>query len=331
MRLSDARRPGASWPFCLLAFLLLAAPAYSQSLGEIARQERERRREHPSHVTHVYDNEDLARAQILVPADRARFEGTDENSTPAPDASPVQALRDAPKATTVTVVCQAPSVAHKRKTMAAERQVSSKNLPLKVRPARLDNAPVTKSASYTAQPAVRVATMRTPAQIVATKEENDPVSSGRELETVAITHIRVQRKDTLWKLAAKYLGSSKNWRSLAASNPQLKIPMHLQVGMELLLPQEAPNSGHPKTVTVRRGDSLWKLTQVYLGSRKDPNCFARANPALQKASLIFTGQILTIPESCMSPPSASIGRSAVSSPSSTSSAELLRQSRSLAD
>jgi LysM repeat protein len=334
MRLSDTRWPGASWSFWLLALFFLVPPAYSQSLGGIARQERERRREHPSQVTHVYDNDDLARPQILVPTDRARFDGTDESAAPAPDVNPVQALRDTPIPTTVTVVCQAPSVAHKRRTMVAENQVSSKNLPLKVRLAKPHTVSVTESVSNTTQPMVpvRVAATPAPSQIVPTNEENVPVISGRGLGTAAITHIRVQPKDTLWKLAAKYLGSSKNWRSLAANNPQLKNPRRLQVGMELLLPQEAPISKTPKTVIVRSGDALWKLTQVYLGSRKDLNCLARANPALQKGSIIFAGQMLTIPESCMPPLSASIGRLAVSSgPLSTSSAELLRQSRRLAD
>lgn len=56
----------------LAAALFWASASYGQSLGEIARQERERRKQEPRQSTYVYTNEDLKRAQILVPEDRER-------------------------------------------------------------------------------------------------------------------------------------------------------------------------------------------------------------------------------------------------------------------
>ena len=147
------------------------------------------------------------------------------------------------------------------------------------------------------------------------------------------TLIRVQPGDTLWKIADKYLGGGgKDWRVLAASNPQVTDPMRLQVGMSVRLPEEAVHFRPPNRVLVERGDSLWKLTQGHFGNGKAWNCVAQANPELQNADLIFVGQILTIPESCWSPPLARERHPAVPSESLPSStAQLLRQARRLAN
>src|ERR1043166_6493351 len=54
--------------------LHFAAPASAQSLGDLARQERERKGDQPHRAVHVYINEDLARPQILVPEDQKRIQ-----------------------------------------------------------------------------------------------------------------------------------------------------------------------------------------------------------------------------------------------------------------
>jgi len=56
----------------LAAALFYASASYGQSLGDIARQERERRKQEPHQTVHVYTNEDLTREQILIPEDRER-------------------------------------------------------------------------------------------------------------------------------------------------------------------------------------------------------------------------------------------------------------------
>src|ERR1700682_4311955 len=79
-----------SWQLGLCA-LFLAAPAYSQSLGEIARQERERKQDQPSHPTHVYDNDDLERPHILLPEDQERAHASKKKTAPASGETPVEA------------------------------------------------------------------------------------------------------------------------------------------------------------------------------------------------------------------------------------------------
>src|SRR5579862_6404378 len=69
----ETGRPRFSWVPGLLV-LFFASTAYSQSLGDLARQERERKTNEPKRATHVYTNEDLAKPQILVPEDQARVQ-----------------------------------------------------------------------------------------------------------------------------------------------------------------------------------------------------------------------------------------------------------------
>ena len=47
--------------------------------------------------------------------------------------------------------------------------------------------------------------------------------------------IRISSGDTLWQLARKYLGSATRWHDLAALNPNIQDPRHLQIGTQLVL------------------------------------------------------------------------------------------------
>jgi nucleoid-associated protein YgaU len=128
----------------------------------------------------------------------------------------------------------------------------------------------------------------------ATSREEDRAAGGGD------ARIRVQRGDTLWNLARKYLGHGRSWSLLAAANPQLPVPTRLRIGawVRLPLPEGGPDSGPGERVRVQAGDSLWKLSQVHFGDGRAWGCIARANPELRNANLIFSGDILTIPGSC---------------------------------
>jgi nucleoid-associated protein YgaU len=112
--------------------------------------------------------------------------------------------------------------------------------------------------------------------------------------------IKIQRGDTLWNLARKYLGRGRNWMLLAAINPQLAVPTRLQIGtwVRLPLPDDVPDSGSGERVRVQAGDTLWKFSQAHFGDGRDWGCIARANPELSNPNLIFSGQVLKIPDSC---------------------------------
>lgn len=47
----------------------------------------------------------------------------------------------------------------------------------------------------------------------------------------------VQRNDTMWSLAVRYLGDGQRWRDIAAINPDVK-PTAIPVGTKLLIPEK---------------------------------------------------------------------------------------------
>jgi len=303
------RLRGGSWLFALLA-LSLGTPVYSQSLGEIARQERERKQQHPSQATHVYDNDDLARPHILLPEDEKRVQAKKKMSAPPAGDAPAETVDSAPKGSAPVLGQVAPAPQDVKSDLPV-LGLHSMPLQSKPEPSTLSNSepsnpelrnpkrtnPDLSRPPATARLSVKPSTSRTtpaPAQ-------TESVSSGTlHQEIYGDTQIRVQPGDTLWKIASKYLGAGKDWQVLATCNPQVKNPMRLAVGMLVRLPDETAHSDSPEKVVVKRGDSLWKLAHVHFGDGNAWTCVAQANPGLQNSNLIFAGQVVAIPESCAS-------------------------------
>jgi nucleoid-associated protein YgaU len=116
--------------------------------------------------------------------------------------------------------------------------------------------------------------------------------------------IIVKYGDSLWKLAQINLGDGHRWHELAAINPAIVNPEHILPGTPINIPATAPvtpTAPNDSNVTVRKGDSLWKIAQKKLGFGGFWACIAKANPVIQDANLIYTGQILAVPEACDSP------------------------------
>jgi len=117
----------------------------------------------------------------------------------------------------------------------------------------------------------------------------------------ATESIIVRRGDSLWKLAAQYLGDGAKWHAILAANPQLSDPNRILVGERLSLPNQVQSPSETQSagsLRVERGDSMWKLAQNHLGSGSAWSCIAQANPQIQNANVIFPGQILNVPATC---------------------------------
>jgi nucleoid-associated protein YgaU len=110
--------------------------------------------------------------------------------------------------------------------------------------------------------------------------------------------VRVARGDSLWKLAQRYLGSGAQWRELAALNPQIVEPRRLQIGDWIRLPELASPRDVARTIRVRKGDTLWKIAAIQLGSGFAWTCVARANADLADANFILPEQVLNLPLRC---------------------------------
>lgn len=129
------------------------------------------------------------------------------------------------------------------------------------------------------------------------------------------TTYQVQRRDTLWALAERYLGDPLRYPEIARLNPALVGPDNeILQGTVLVLPPDAvgvPPMGPARTtattiedVTVEPGDTLWDLTEEITGSGHNWRQAwelnrGRSQPAgatFTDPSLIRPGWTLSIPD-----------------------------------
>lgn len=114
----------------------------------------------------------------------------------------------------------------------------------------------------------------------------------------------VRRGDTMWKLAEVNLGDGRRWRELAAVNPSISDPKHIVPGTVINLAENAPvapaapAAPSDSNITIRKGDSLWKIAKLKLGAGGFWGCIAKANPRIIDANRIYAGDVLTLPTDC---------------------------------
>jgi nucleoid-associated protein YgaU len=283
--------------------LFCAAASFAQDLGEIARQERERKKEQPPRATYVYTNDDLERQHILVPEDKARVLAARRSpSTPAvqvaqiPDpAAPVAAL-PAPVSTPPAPVSAPPAP-------ASDLPVSANAVMVVPTPALVETPPRAVPADLARnQPRAQLS-----AQSVIRRVPSDALSSAAEKKSgrhVVVTGlasrshssrerrdratrdpepadsgtadvVTVERGDSLWKLAKRYLGRGARWRELAALNTQILNANVLHAGEWICLP-----SGNLQTAR-----------QTITPRARAPSTIAQTNVLLASPSGVFTAQI----------------------------------------
>jgi len=110
--------------------------------------------------------------------------------------------------------------------------------------------------------------------------------------------IEVQRGDSWWKLAQRYLGSGARWPELRTLNPASTQPAeYLRQGSFVLVPEGAavrtlvPRRG----IVVKKGDTFWVLARHYLGHGSAWACIANANPEISDYTRLPIGSILRLP------------------------------------
>ena len=290
----ETGRLRSSWVVRLLV-LFFASTAYSQSLGDLARQERERQLSEPKHATHVYTNEDLAKPRILVPEDQARVQSGEK---PKPAASQ-PAAESAGDETPVDKLPLGDIARHDRALKEAARKAEP---PPAIPPSVLSTPPLAYPKFD--HPMGSIAPPPVPVPIVTTNVERGKVAPGEEIASG--TRVRVQSGDTLWGLAQKYLGRGEDWMLLAVANPQFSDPTHIPVGAWVRLPDKSQPATPPARIRIQRGDTLSKLTQEYFGDGEAWQCLAQANPQIKNTNVVLVGQTLTLPKDCAatSPPRA---------------------------
>ena len=325
--MGELRRARKSWLGLvggLLVFVLLAGveQSFSQSVGEIARRNRERRESQPR-STRVFTNEDLTRPHILESKKQKPLQ--QQESTPAVAVTPTEVLPASPAQVSSTGQVSATAPFSLPEPVSPTEPVSFTDGT--VAPPDLLNWPAgtplgdiaryyrrAKELRENQELANRVkqqprrfspAPRKIPKPLVVSNplpllRNPEPIQMSGEIQKVprqAPVRVRVERGDSLWKLARRHLGDGNEWQKIASANPQLADPNLLRIGQEIHLP---PQELSPVAAQVRvaEGDSLWKLAATQLGNGQAWSCLAVANPQIQDANLIYPGQLLTVPTRC---------------------------------
>jgi nucleoid-associated protein YgaU len=119
--------------------------------------------------------------------------------------------------------------------------------------------------------------------------------------------VAIRAGDSLWKLSRRYLGGGAYWREWLASNPDVSDPLRLRPGSSLVVPGKHGErscdklvsvSRNARTVVVRQGDSLWKISAGRYGHGAYWACVAQANAQLHGKEMIHPGLVLLLPAAC---------------------------------
>lgn len=107
--------------------------------------------------------------------------------------------------------------------------------------------------------------------------------------------VEIKKGDTLWGIAAKYLGSGSRYREIMSLNSLTSVTIH--PGLVLSIPGTNASANEAakktKTYTVKKGDTLWDIAAKYL---KNGSRYVEIM-SLSKitSTTIHVGQVLTLP------------------------------------
>ncbi len=313
------------FPVILLSSCLIfgASRCTAQDVAEAARQERTRKESQQKKPKHVYTDQDLKRAQILTPEDRAQVEARKNQPTPPASQKPQEAMdaqslpADAPlgdvarhfrkqkqpqkvqqSAEFRLPFADAPALASPKPPVQPLRPPVSNAAPPRLAPFRppVRRSPFERPKFLLPAPS-RGLPSHPPAVRIAPARPATPIAPA-VTSTAKLNAVTVRAGDSLWKLAQRNLGHGARWSELLPLNPGIRDPDHIQAGSRIYLPPAVLPGRSATKFTVRKGDTLSKIAQTRFGHASLWSCIARANPNLLDANLIHEGQILVIPESC---------------------------------
>jgi nucleoid-associated protein YgaU len=285
----------------LSCFLFGITNCNAQDVAEAARQERARKENQQKPPKHVYTEEDLRRARILTPEDSERLEAKKKGQTlPVAEKAP-----EAIDAQSAPVLLPLGDIARQYRKQKQERQpqrsaefhlpFSNPPLAAPVRPLPPLHPPSNRKDPFL-RPLLHRPSISMPAPApTAPSRPSGPMSR----PSSPILHsVTVQRGDSLWKLAQQNLGRGSRWRELLSANPGIENPHKIEAGAQVYIPTRSSVSRTASKISVRKGDTLWKIAQTTFGRGAFWPCIARANPLLRDANQIDVGQVLIVPGRC---------------------------------
>jgi nucleoid-associated protein YgaU len=311
----------------LLSGLVCAGALHAQDAAEAARQEEARKAAGSKSSHHVYTEDDLKRAKILTPEDQAKVaarknnptEKKEEQAKGAGESAPGEESlgevarwyrkekgeREAARATGQGDRSQFPMKLPEA-TMAAPKMLVQPKTEARVAGSSRRGAAGRLSPFEPRRAEVGVASSGAVARVapVVPSAPREPGTSVLRVKpevmtrNTAMVSRKVERGESWWKLAEIYLGNGARWRELRGMNPAAtNRPELLLRGSTVLVPAEVVGRGRPveKSVTVQKGNTLWRLAREHLGRGAAWKCLMEANPELGEPERLRIGQRVLLP------------------------------------
>jgi nucleoid-associated protein YgaU len=291
--------------FC--AFFIVTT-SRAQDVAEAARQEQARKNSQQKKLKHVYTEEDLKRANILTPEDRAEVEAKKQQNL-SPTEKPAEAI-DAETVPPQTVPSQIapeqpapsqPSLGEVARAYRRQKELQS----LKPQQSAQFHLPIANAPLAAPKPPVLPA-MRPPANhlIITLPPPRPPIESEpfvhptRRSPFERPPHIPAPALRP--HFSAPGIAKSSPARPNVAAEPHRSSIQPVQPSSQPRVTKPAPSTPS-HTVIVQPGDSLWKLAKQNLGKGLRWRDLLAVNPSIVDPNHINAGTKVVLPSDSTSP------------------------------
>src|SRR5260370_11245441 len=292
-----------------------ASECPAQDVAEAPRQKRAQKESKQKKSKHVDTEQELKRAQILTPEDRAQVEAkknqpappSTEKSQEAVDAqslSPDAPLGDVARrfrkqkqsqklqqsAEFHLPIDDAPALASPKPPVMPMRPPVSKPAPPLFAPYQppVKRSPFERPKIFFSAPPLAMPS-RPPAPPPVRVTPSQPAAPIVAPAPAKLNVVTVKPGDSLWKLAQQNLGKGLRWRDLLSVNPGIVDANHIVAGSQIYLPAAGIFLRAATKITVRRGDTLSKNAQTQFRHASYWACIAIANSTHPDAPVNFEG------------------------------------------
>ena len=318
------------------ASFLYAPPSGAQDQPEeqdeaaAAHQEKARKSSEARPQSHVYTNDDLRKPQILTEQDRARFEARKKSPQPPETLEPGPSLDANGDSSAQSLGEVARRYRRERAADPAEEASRPKppaafpmdlSQPIFATPApvgpppsasrvplapieppaatskpRLGRAPLTRDPF--SRPALSpFSSARTPGRTPLIIDPAKPSPAAPPSEPPPVVPVKPAIVSP--PPAVRGMAPARPLMASPVAPPRTPFPPASSV---------APTSGRDSGISVRPGDSLWKIALAHYGNGAEWQCIAGANPALSDPGSIQAGTILVVPRPAPSAVGPTLGR-----------------------
>jgi len=292
----------------LFSAFFIVTTSRAQDVAEAARQEQARKNSQQKKNKHVYTNEDLKRANILTPEDRAQVEAKKQQDS-APTEKPAEAI-DAQTVPQQTAPSQAapaqpapsqPSLGEVAREYRRQKELQS----LKPQQSAQFHLPIANAPLAAPKPPVLPA-MRPPSNhlIITLPPPRPPIGSEPFVHPTRRSPFERPRHIPAPVLRPHFSAPSIAKSSPARPNVAPEPPRHSAQPVQPSSQSKVTKSTSPtlgRTVVVRPGDSLWKLAEQNLGKGLRWHDLLAANPNVGDPNHINAGTRLVLPSNSASP------------------------------